>query len=133
MAATDEDHGSDGIIVYTIIGGNSEERFQIDPNSGVIELRKNLDRETTDMYSLVVQATDLGAPDLSSTAVVNVTILDVNDNAPLCSQASYVIEVAENLTVNNAIVSLQCSDADQGQSAVILYNISSGKTSIMCF
>lgn len=128
MAATDEDHGSDGIIVYTIIGGNSEERFQIDLNSGVIELRKNLDRETTDMYSLVVQATDLGAPDLSRTAVVNVTILDVNDNAPLCSQASYVIEVAENVTVNNTIVSLQCNDADQGQNAVISYNISSGKT-----
>ena len=131
MAATDEDHGSDGTIVYTIIGGNSKERFQIDPNSGVIELRKNLDRETTGMYSLVVEATDLGAPSMSSTAVVNVTILDVNDNAPLCSQASDVIEVAENFTVNNTIVSLQCSDADQGQNAVISYNISSGKTSIM--
>ena len=128
MPATDEDHGSDGIIVYTIIGGNSEERFQIDPNSGVIELRRNLDRETTDMYSLVVEATDLGAPDLSSTAVVNVTIIDVNDNAPLCSQASYVIKVAENFTVNNTVVSLQCIDADQGQNAVISYNISSGKT-----
>ena len=128
MAATDEDHGSDGIIIYSIIDGNSEERFQIDPNSGVIELRRNLDREKTGVYSLVVQVTDLGAPNMTSTAAVNVTILDVNDNAPLCSQASYVIEVAENFTVNNTIVSLQCSDADQGQNAVISYNISSGKT-----
>ena len=127
MAATDDDHGSDGVIVYTIIDGNLEQRFQIDPNSGIIKLRKQLDRETTEMYSLSVQATDQGAPNMSSTAVVNVTILDVNDNAPLCSHASYVIEMAENFTVNNTVVSLQCSDADHGHNAVISYNISSGK------
>lgn len=130
MAATDDDHGSDGVIVYTIIDGNLEERFQIDPNSGIIELRKQLDRETTEMYSLSVQATDQGAPNMSSTAVVNVTILDVNDNAPLCSHASYVIEMAENFTVNNTVVSLQCSDADHGHNAVISYNITSGKKQI---
>ena len=113
--------------MYTLIDGNSEERFQIDPNSGVIKLRKLLDRETTESYSLTVQATDQGAPSMLSTVVVNVTILDVNDNTPICSQASYVIEVAENFTVNNTIVNLQCSDADQGQNAVFTYSITSGK------
>ena len=128
VAATDDDHGSDGVIIFTIIDGNSEERFQIDPKSGVIELRKQLDRETTEIYSLIVQATDQGVPSMSSTATVNVTLLDVNDNTPLCSHSSYVIEVAENFTVNGTVVSLQCSDADQGQNSVITYNISSGKT-----
>lgn len=128
VAATDDDHGSDGLIVFTLIDGNSEGRFQIDPKSGVIELRKQLDRETTEMYSLIVQATDQGTPSLSSTATVNVTLLDVNDNAPLCNHSSYVIEVAENFTVNGTVVSLQCSDADQGQNSVISYNITSGKT-----
>ena len=128
MAATDGDHGSDGLIVFTFIDGNSEGRFQIDPKSGVIELRKQLDRETTEMYSLIVQATDQGTPSLSSTATVNVTALDINDNAPLCNHSSYVIEVAENFTVNGTVVSLQCSDSDQGQNSVITYNISSGNT-----
>ena len=128
VAATDDDHGSDGLIVFTFIDGNSEGRFQIDPKSGVIELRKQLDRETTEMYSLIVQAADHGSPSLSSTATVNVTVLDINDNAPLCNHSSYVIEVAENFTVNGTVVSLQCSDADQGQNSVIMYNISSGST-----
>ena len=128
VAATDDDHGSDGVIIFSLIDGNSEERFQIDPKSGVIELRKQLDRETTEIYSLIVQATDQGVPSMSSTATVNVTLLDVNDNTPLCSHSSYVIEVAENFTVNGTVVSLQCSDADQGQNSVITYNISSGKT-----
>lgn len=126
VAATDNDHGPDGLIVFTFIDGNSEGRFQIDPKSGVIELRKQLDRETTEMYSLIVQATDQGTSSLSTTATVNVTVLDVNDNAPLCNHFSYVIEMAENFTVNGTVVSLQCSDADQGQNAVITYNISSG-------
>ena len=126
MAATDDDHGPDGLIVFTFIDGNLEERFQVDPKSGVIELRKPLDRETTEMYSLIVQATDQGSPSLSSTATVNVTLLDINDNAPLCSHSSYVIEMAENFTVNGTVVSLQCSDADQGQNSVITYKICSG-------
>ena len=128
VAATDDDHGADGLIIFTFIDGNSEGRFQIDPKSGVIELRKQLDRETTEMYSLIVLAADQGSPSLSSTATVNVTVLDINDNAPLCNHSSYVIEVAENFTVNGSVVSLQCSDADQGQNSVIMYNISSGNT-----
>lgn len=84
------------------------------------------------MYSLIVQASDQGTPSLSSTATVNVTLLDVNDNAPLCNHSSYVIEVAENFTVNGTVVSLQCSDADQGQNSVISYNITSGKTKTKC-
>ena len=128
MAATDDDHGSDGLIVFTFIDGNSEGRFQIDPKSGVIELRKQLDRETTEMYSLTVQATDQGTPSLSSAVTVNVTVLDINDNAPLCNRSFYVIEVAENFTVNSTLVSLQCSDADQEQNSVSTYNISSGNT-----
>ena len=114
--------------MYTLIDGNSEKRFHVDPNSGVVELRKYLDRETTGVYSLTVQATDQGSPNMSSIATVNVNVLDINDNAPLCSNASFVIEVAENFTVNNTVLSLQCSDADQGQNGVISYNISSGKT-----
>ena len=106
MVATDDDHGSDGTIIYTIIDGNSEERFQIDPKSVVIVLRKLLDREKTAMYSLTVQATDQGSPSMSSTAGVNLTILDVNDNAPFCSQASYVIEVAERLRTLQLMVQL---------------------------
>ncbi|KAJ7379359.1 Protocadherin Fat 4 [Desmophyllum pertusum] len=128
VAATDDDHGSDGVIIFALIDGNSEERFQIDPKSGVIELRKQLDRETTELYSLIVQASDQGAPSMSNTATVNVTLVDVNDNAPLCNHSSYVIELAENFTVNGTVVSLQCSDADQGQNGVISYNISSGNT-----
>lgn len=63
---------------------------------------------------------------MSSFASVLVEVQDVNDNAPNCSQSSYVIELAENTTVDSAVVGLQCSDMDEGSNAVIFYNITSG-------
>lgn len=131
MTATDRDHGPDGSVLFSLIDGDSEGRFQIDPKSGVIELRKQLDRETKEMYSLIIRATDQGVPSLSSTATVNVELLDVNDNPPLCNNSSYVIGVAENFTVNGTVLKLQCSDADVGENSVVSYNISSGKASVV--
>ena len=131
MTATDRDHGPDGSVLFSLIDGDSEGRFQIDPKSGVIELRKQLDRETKEMYSLIIRATDQGVPSLSSTATVHVELLDVNDNPPLCNNSSYVIEVAENFTVNGTVLKLQCSDADVGKNSVVSYNISSGKASVV--
>lgn len=131
MTATDRDHGPDGSVLFSLIDGDSEGRFQIDPKSGVIELRKQLDRETKEMYSLIIRATDQGVPSLSSTATVHVELVDVNDNPPLCNNSSYVIEVAENFTVNGTVLKLQCSDADVGENSVVSYNISSGKVSVV--
>ena len=131
VAAADRDHGPDGTILFALIDGDSEGRFQIDPKSGVIELRKQLDRETTEVYSLTIRATDQGVPSLSSTVTVHVKLLDVNDNPPLCNHSSYVIELAENFTVNGTVLHLQCSDADEGENSAVSYNISSGKITVV--
>ena len=127
VSASDQDHGTDGQITYSIIAGNSENRFLIDANSGVIELRKSLDRESTAAYVLTVAATDHGSPNMSSTTSVNISVTDINDHAPVCNQTAYVIELAENTTVNSNVVSLQCSDADSGENSRISYVISSGE------
>lgn len=43
----------------------------------------------TSGYTLTVVASDNGVPALSSSAVINIDISDVNDNPPLFSQANY--------------------------------------------
>lgn len=43
----------------------------------------------TSGYTLMVLATDNGVPPLSSSAMINIDISDVNDNPPLFSQANY--------------------------------------------
>ena len=45
-----------------------------------------LDREEADMYTLEVEAVDSGVPRLTSTATVQVTVMDLNDNAPVVIQ-----------------------------------------------
>lgn len=43
----------------------------------------------TSGYTLTVVASDNGVPPLSSSAMINIDISDVNDNPPLFSQANY--------------------------------------------
>jgi len=43
----------------------------------------------TSGYTLTVVASDNGVPPLSSTAMINIDISDVNDNPPVFSQANY--------------------------------------------
>lgn len=51
----------------------------------------------TSGYTLTVVASDNGVPALSSSAMINIDISDVNDNPPLFSQANYslIIQVRE--------------------------------------
>lgn len=50
--------------------------------TGVLSKAKQLDREKSDFYSLLVSATDQGSPALWSITTVNVTVRDVNDQKP---------------------------------------------------
>lgn len=51
----------------------------------------------TSGYTLVVVASDNGVPPLSSSAMINIDISDVNDNPPLFSQANYSLIIQVKL------------------------------------
>ena len=81
VSATDSD-AVENIVVYSIISGNSEDTFIINPKNGNISLHKPLDYETKKQYKLSVKATDDGIPVLESLTNVTVTVEDVNDSPP---------------------------------------------------
>ena len=81
VSATDSD-AVQNIVVYSIISGNSEDTFIINPKNGNISLHKPLDYETKKQYKLSVKATDDGIPVLESLTIVTVTVEDVNDSRP---------------------------------------------------
>lgn len=71
LKATDQDVGKNAEVEYTIEsingGGTSTEEedskaFKIDGKSGVITTRTSLDREVTEVYTLIVQASDMATP-----------------------------------------------------------------------
>lgn len=65
---------------------------------------KPLDYEAVRDYFLTVQAIDGGTPPLSNQAVVNITVTDSNDNAPIFSQASYRAIIREDATVGSQVI-----------------------------
>ena len=67
---------------YSIFAGNVDNKFNVDPNSGVVTVAKVLDREEVAFYNLTVRAVDNGAPPAIGETHVHIFIDDVNDSPP---------------------------------------------------
>uniref|UniRef100_A0A670YW34 FAT atypical cadherin 4 n=1 Tax=Pseudonaja textilis TaxID=8673 RepID=A0A670YW34_PSETE len=140
LTAVDGDLGDNGTVTFILqeseIGGNSGGfpivswgAFHLDPVSGRLSTISQLDREEQEHYSLHVLATDLGNPALSSVALVNVSLLDVNDNSPLFYPIQYFAHIQENEPAGSYIVTVSASDPDLGLNGRVRYSISAGDTS----
>ncbi|XP_036431590.1 protocadherin beta-16-like [Colossoma macropomum] len=86
-------------------------------------LQKELDREKQDRISLILTAVDGGDPKLSGTAQIHVTVLDVNDNAPVFTQPFYKSTVRENAPKGTVLGKVSASDADNDGNGEIIYSI----------
>ena len=58
----------------SILSGNAEGKFALDPSTGDLTIAALFDYEATKLYSLVIHATDGGATPLTGTAFVTVEI-----------------------------------------------------------
>ncbi|XP_076002461.1 protocadherin Fat 3-like isoform X2 [Genypterus blacodes] len=116
LIAEDMDSRLNGAILYSIVNGDRDNQFFIDPLSGVIKVNKRLDRETVPSYSLVIRALDSGIPAMSSTVTVNIDICDVNDNPPMFSPANLTTVIQENKPVGTTILQLSVIDQDSSHN-----------------
>lgn len=82
VSARDVDTGLDGVIeAYVILTGNEEGYFTINETTGFVGVQgAAFDRETVEQYVLTVIATDQGNPQLTGSALLLVTISDIDDN-----------------------------------------------------
>ncbi len=71
VSAVDRDSGENAHITYSIVSGNLDSAFAIEP-SGILKTNAELDREIQDKYSLTVMAIDAGAPPQSGTTMVEI-------------------------------------------------------------
>ncbi|KAM6985192.1 protocadherin-16 [Aplochiton taeniatus] len=124
LKATDPDNGLNGELEYTISAGDPDRDFQLHSASGSLSTSWPLDRERKAGYTLEVVAVDRGRPALSSTATVQVTVLDVNDNSPVFSSATYSLEVAEDIALGSLVLQVTASDADVELNGAVLYLLS---------
>uniref|UniRef100_A0A3B4Z992 Neural-cadherin-like n=1 Tax=Stegastes partitus TaxID=144197 RepID=A0A3B4Z992_9TELE len=82
VTASDLDSGQNGRFSYSISKESDPySQFLVD-QSGWVVVADSLDREKISQHRIMVLATDAGSPPLTGTAIVMVTVLDVNDNGP---------------------------------------------------
>ncbi|XP_061626478.1 protocadherin-23 isoform X1 [Phyllopteryx taeniolatus] len=113
--AYDADSGTNGQIEFSIISGNHNGAFILDSVRGILATNAMLDREITSSYKLVVQASDKGNPPLSSTAIIWLQVVDVNDNSPAIPPMESVL-ISENLPAGYVVTQLTANDVDLSQA-----------------
>jgi len=124
LRANDPDLGINSLLSFKLLALNIP--FVVDASSGAVVLNSGLDREAMDYYGSVVQVMDGGG--LYSNSSFTLTVLDVNDNAPVlvsanCPSTSTSLSIvkdaksnATNITINSfpetyCLPSTSCQDS----------------------
>ena len=113
VAASDPDAGD--TLTYAITGGNTGSAFTINATTGEISVNNSaaLNFEATPAFNLTVQVTDPGTPELTDTAIITISLNNLNE-APVVSDQSFSVnENAGNGTVVGTVVA---SDPDAGDT-----------------
>uniref|UniRef100_A0A674AZ30 Cadherin EGF LAG seven-pass G-type receptor 1 n=1 Tax=Salmo trutta TaxID=8032 RepID=A0A674AZ30_SALTR len=127
ISASDRDSGSNGRLSYTFQGGDDGEGdFFIEPYSGIIRTARKLDRENVPVYTLKAFAVDKGIPPLKAAVDIQVSVLDINDNAPVFEKDELFIYIEENSPVGSVVARISATDPDEGTNAQIMYQIVEG-------
>ena len=122
VAVTDDDVGFNGITNCSM----DSDTFALqksDVNEYKVVVKKPLDRETRDLYTLTVVCEDVGTPPLVSSKSFNVSVIDENDNRPEFTQPNYVGEIMENNNYGDVILTVTASDRDAAKNGEIVYEL----------
>uniref|UniRef100_A0A8D2LN81 Cadherin EGF LAG seven-pass G-type receptor 1 n=1 Tax=Varanus komodoensis TaxID=61221 RepID=A0A8D2LN81_VARKO len=124
VQATDRDHGNNAQVHYSIVSGNLKGQFYIHSFSGSIDLINPLDYEAIREYTLRIKAQDGGRPpQINSSGMVSIQVLDVNDNAPIFVSTPFQATVLENVPLGYSVLHIQAVDADSGDNARLEYKL----------
>ncbi|XP_071746088.1 LOW QUALITY PROTEIN: protocadherin-like wing polarity protein stan [Lepeophtheirus salmonis] len=128
VVAIDKDFGDNAKIQYRfplndVYAGDDPSAFSIDPYSGVLRTKKKLDRETKEVFELIVEAFDAGIPEMSSTSSIIVTVLDVNDNPPKFKNDTLYFTLSENMPIGSRVGIVKAIDPDIGDNSDVVYHL----------
>ncbi|KAK2823100.1 hypothetical protein Q7C36_019700 [Tachysurus vachellii] len=126
-SAVDLDVGVNGIESYSL---SKSDHFKLEIHNQAdgqkyveMLLDRELDREERDKLKLVLTAYDGGSPKKSGSMQIHISVLDVNDNAPVCKQSVYKTEVRENSPSGSVVTAVSATDADEGINGLVSYSI----------
>ncbi|CAM4603594.1 unnamed protein product [Caretta caretta] len=113
VRATDPDAAVNGQVHYSLVNFNNI--FRITSNGSIYTAVK-LNRETRDYYELTVEATDGAVDPRRSTLTLAIRVLDIDDNSPMFTNASYTVCVPETLPPGTVFLRIEAKDVDLGSN-----------------
>ena len=129
ISADDLDGDTGAFVEYSLFDPDDSLPFTVDNETGVVYTTEALDREAVDSYQLLAIASNpLGMPVLSSSVAVTVTVLDVNDNAPIFMQEDYFAAITTGFEVGNQILTISANDIDLGLNGTVQYSLAESNT-----
>ncbi|XP_037353660.2 protocadherin-23 [Talpa occidentalis] len=126
ITAEDPDEGRNGRVTFSILSGNENMAFMLDESSGLLATAFPLDYETQSQHILTLLALDGGIPALSSTQTLTISVLDVNDEAPVFKQQLYEASVKENQNPGEFVIRVEAVDKDSGINSKLQFEIMPG-------
>lgn len=123
IEAKDKDLEENGVVRYSIQADTDQ--FSIHEETGVVTVKKPLDREVQSEFVLRVAARDQAPtePQLVSTVILKIVLDDVNDNPPKFIPPNYRVKVREDLPVGTVVMWLEAHDPDAGASSQVRYSL----------
>ncbi|XP_051253136.1 protocadherin Fat 4 isoform X2 [Dicentrarchus labrax] len=129
VQALDRDIGTNGQVRYIL---TQTSPFVVDTIRGVITVMHKLDRERDSNYTFIITAVDQGNIPRSATAAISVTVLDVNDFAPLFTPETLTVHVTENEDPSQ-LTQVSALDEDLGVNSQLTYFIQEGNSDGLFF
>ncbi|CAL4152665.1 unnamed protein product, partial [Meganyctiphanes norvegica] len=123
LEVSDADETEEELDFY-VTGGDTLGHFLVYA-SGQLYVAQKLDRETQEDYFLTITATD---GKFTANATVSITVIDVNDNGPVCKEFQYHRAVSEDIPLGTYIASIITWDADEGVAAKSSYSLTGEKS-----
>ncbi|KAM9827030.1 cadherin-20-like [Neosynchiropus ocellatus] len=125
--ADDPTYGNSARVVYSVLQG--QPYFSVDPKNGVVRVSlADMDRETRENYTVVIQAKDMGGQQggLAGTTTVHIALSDVNDNPPVFGQRLYQMSVPESASPGAVVGQIWAKDRDVGVNSHMTYSVIDG-------
>ena len=111
VSATDRDIGRNGLLQYRM-HQDASNLLKINQTSGVIYTNAVFDYEKLQRFVFHVLVVDSGEISLTATAEVQLTITDINDEAPVFDRFAYSFVTLEDQPPHAEVGSVNASDAD---------------------
>ncbi|KAM5299024.1 protocadherin beta-16 [Ctenodactylus gundi] len=122
VSARDVDSGTNGEISYTLFQPSEDtgKTLEVNPMTGEIRLRKQVDFETVPSYEVDIKATDGGG--LSGKCTLLLQVMDINDNPPKVTLSALTSPIPEN-SPEMVVAVFSVSDPDSGTNGKTISSI----------